>query len=24
VTAHVTAGQEPPIAHLGEMLSRHP
>jgi AcrR family transcriptional regulator len=24
VTAYVTAGQEPPIARLGEMLSRHP
>jgi AcrR family transcriptional regulator len=24
VTAHVTAGQEAPIARLGEMLSRHP
>jgi AcrR family transcriptional regulator len=24
VAAHVTAGQEPPIARLGEMLSRHP
>jgi TetR/AcrR family transcriptional repressor of bet genes len=24
VTAYVTAGQDPPIARLGEMLSRHP
>jgi AcrR family transcriptional regulator len=24
VTAYVTAGKEPPIARLGEMLSRHP
>jgi AcrR family transcriptional regulator len=24
VTAYVTAGQEPPIARLGEMLNRHP
>jgi AcrR family transcriptional regulator len=24
VTAYVTAGQEPPLARLGEMLSRHP
>ncbi len=24
VTAYVTSGQEPPIARLGEMLSRHP
>ncbi len=24
VTSYVTAGQEPPIARLGEMLSRHP
>ena len=24
VTAYVTAGQEPPVARLGEMLSRHP
>ena len=24
VTAYVTAGQEPPIARLGEMLGRHP
>jgi AcrR family transcriptional regulator len=24
VTAYVTAGQDPPVARLGEMLSRHP